>query len=196
MYVDSTSYLPELKVAGSSTVGQQASARASGVQGYHYTGGADSITLDFNLHGSVGDNAGGYAYNTLGVSVAVIDSNYLWNPGRLNWQTDFGTLVYEEAAGAVRGEVVNLFIADGNDQNSAGSITFDVYEGMDFYVVASMSASAKNGFVDASNTFTMAFADNTGLTAASVSAVPVPAAVWLFGTGLLGLVGARKRKSA
>ena len=37
--------------------------------------------------------------------------------------------------------------------------------------------------------------NNTGLTAASVSAVPVPAAGWLFGTGLLGLVGARKRKS-
>lgn len=28
------------------------------------------------------------------------------------------------------------------------------------------------------------------------SAVPVPAAVWLFGTSLLGLVGLRKRKSA
>ena len=30
----------------------------------------------------------------------------------------------------------------------------------------------------------------------SVSAVPVPAAVWLFGSGLLGLVGVARRKSA
>ena len=32
-------------------------------------------------------------------------------------------------------------------------------------------------------------------TIASVSAVPVPAAVWLFGSGLLGLVGVARRKS-
>jgi len=32
---------------------------------------------------------------------------------------------------------------------------------------------------------------------ADLSAVPVPAAVWLFGSGLLGLVGvARRRKTA
>jgi len=31
-------------------------------------------------------------------------------------------------------------------------------------------------------------------TGSTVSAVPVPAAVWLFGTGLIGLVGAGKRK--
>ncbi|HAF01378.1 MAG TPA: VPLPA-CTERM sorting domain-containing protein, partial [Methylophilaceae bacterium] len=29
-----------------------------------------------------------------------------------------------------------------------------------------------------------------------VSAVPLPAAAWLFGTGLLSLAGLRKRKSA
>jgi len=195
MYVGSTSYLPELKVTGSSAVGQQASAHAFGAQGYHYAGGAESITLNFNLHGSVGDNDSGSATNALGVSIAVIDSGALWSPGHLTWETDFGTLIYETVGGAVLGEVVNLSIADGNDQNATGSITFDVSEGTDFYVVASMRAIAKNGFVDASNTFTMTFSDNTGLKAASVSAVPVPAAAWLFGTGLLGFVGARKRKS-
>ena len=37
--------------------------------------------------------------------------------------------------------------------------------------------------------------DNVTVTA-DVSAVPVPAAVWLFGSGLLGLVGVARRKTA
>lgn len=37
------------------------------------------------------------------------------------------------------------------------------------------------------------YIDNISLTA-DVSAVPVPAAVWLFGSGLLGLIGAARRK--
>ena len=39
--------------------------------------------------------------------------------------------------------------------------------------------------------------NGTGSLEVSVSAIPVPAAVWLFGSGLLGLVGvARRRKAA
>jgi len=34
------------------------------------------------------------------------------------------------------------------------------------------------------------------LTYGDVSAVPVPAAVWLFGSGLVGLVGIARRKKA
>ena len=37
--------------------------------------------------------------------------------------------------------------------------------------------------------------DNVSITA-DVSAVPVPAAAWLFGTGLLGLIGVARRKKA
>lgn len=38
--------------------------------------------------------------------------------------------------------------------------------------------------------------DIASLTVTSISAVPVPAAVWLFGSGLLGLVGIARRKKA
>ena len=38
--------------------------------------------------------------------------------------------------------------------------------------------------------------DEAKLAAVDLTAVPVPAAVWLFGSGLLGLVGVARRKSA
>ena len=34
------------------------------------------------------------------------------------------------------------------------------------------------------------------ITALSVSAVPIPAAVWLFGSGIIGLIGVARRKKA
>ena len=40
-----------------------------------------------------------------------------------------------------------------------------------------------------------AYIDNVSITA-DIAAVPVPAAVWLFGSGLLGLVGVARRKKA
>jgi hypothetical protein len=42
-----------------------------------------------------------------------------------------------------------------------------------------------------------AFAGMTSVVTMQISQVPVPAAVWLFGSGLLGLLGvARHRKAA
>jgi len=39
------------------------------------------------------------------------------------------------------------------------------------------------------------YADNVSLTLTPTSAVPVPAAAWLFGSGLLGLIGMVRRKA-
>lgn len=192
VYTGSSTYLPTLKVSASSGLGKGASANAFGVQGYNYSGSGSSITLDFNLHGSVGDNASGYTSSYASASIAVIASS------SLEWYPAFGTLVHEIATLTPGNEVVgnkSISINNGLDQNSSGSITFDVFDGMDFYVVASMNASAKNGFADASHTFTMEFENDSGLTAsAQVSAVPVPAAVWLFGSGLVGLVSMSRRR--
>jgi len=190
VYDGSSTYLPTLKVYGSSAEGAGAFANAFGVQGYTYHGADTTITLDFNLHGSVADNLSGYVNNSLSASVAVIFGS------TLDWYADFATLVYEVAPG--NGDTVagigSAYIGSGINQNSPGSITFDLTDGMDFYVVASMGATSKNGFADGMNTFTMQFNDDTGLVAASV--VPVPAAVWLFASGLLGLAGVARRKTS
>ena len=185
----SSTYLPILNIDTSSGLGRSASATAFGVQGYTYNGADTTITLDFNLHGSVGDNTSGYAFNQLRADVAVIFGS------SLEWYPSYATLVYEVAEPTSVMGNKSVFISNGLDQNAGSSISFDVTDGLDFYVVASMGAIAKNGFADASNTFTMQFDNDSGLVAASVSAVPVPAAVWLFGSGLIGMVGVARRKT-
>lgn len=53
------------------------------------------------------------------------------------------------------------------------------------------------GWTDALTGATAPLPDLTSTLSLSVQAIPVPAAVWLFGSGLLGLVGvARRRKAA
>ncbi|MCW9025191.1 MAG: PEP-CTERM sorting domain-containing protein, partial [Gammaproteobacteria bacterium] len=60
------------------------------------------------------------------------------------------------------------------DQTGTLTVAFDVEIGKDYFFGASANV---NGYTD-------------------VSAVPVPAAVWLFGSGLIGLIGFSKRKKA
>lgn len=73
---------------------------------------------------------------------------------------------------------------------------------MEFYYVQPSSTSSVqfvNGFqyANAGGASLWTLDSNGGLSwqAAEVSAVPVPAAVWLFGSGLLGLVGIARRKN-
>lgn len=186
-------YLPELRVLASADLGRGGFATAFAVQGFTYSGAASTtITLDITLDGSITDNPTGYTNNTLRADVAVLLGS------TLDWYADFGTLVYEVAgATTTRAGVESLFLSNpGLNQSTTDVITFDINPGDDFYVVASMGATGKNGIADAWNTLTLSFEDDTGLAAASISNVPVPAALWLFGSGLLGLIGIARRKKA
>jgi len=190
-----STYLPTLKVDSSADAGVAGYSTAFGVQGYTYSGSTTTIYLDVSLHGSVEDNAGSaYKSNNLSASVAVLMGN------SLDWYPSYGTLVYEVSTLPVVGEV-NVGITSGIDVTATDVIELILEDGDEFFVVAQMSAYSNNGYVDAWNTLMMGFNDefgnaaDAGLTAASVSAVPVPAAVWLFGSGLLGLVGIARRRS-
>jgi len=186
-------YLPELRVLASSELGRRGGATAFGIQGFTYSGAlSTTITLDLVLDGSITDNPSGYTDNDLRADVAVLLGS------SLSWYANFATLVYEVAGETTtRAGVKSLFLSTpGINQTATDAISFDINPGDDFYVVASMGAHGQNGVADAWNTLTLNFDDDTGLTAASISNVPVPAAVWLFGSGLLGLVGISRRKKA
>ncbi len=89
--------------------------------------------------------------------------------------------------GGNNGEWVEIFRGGPNNNWSTENILL----GID---VANAGAISIAFWADADNWATGKF-DNVMVFGDSVSAVPVPAAIWLFGSGLLGLVGlARSRK--
>ena len=85
------------------------------------------------------------------------------------------------------------------DSYQMASVTFDIlnplqlFDGMaDFSVLSQLGTAGASfrGFTTA--TFTTFQLD--GALGADVGAVPIPGAVWLFGSGLAGLIGLRRKK--
>lgn len=85
-----------------------------------------------------------------------------------------------------------------NISTLSDNLSFNVGNGETFGIYAFLTADSLDGSTDAYNTLTMSFTDDTNISVVNVpTAVPVPAAIWLFGSGLLGLVGmAGRTKSA
>ncbi len=75
------------------------------------------------------------------------------------------------------------------------TISFNVIGAVGSSTSITFADSAFGGFVSP-GAVPVAVTYVNGLVNVTASAVPVPAAVWLFGTGLLGLAGLAKRKKA
>jgi hypothetical protein len=180
------SLLPTLKVMAQSS--GAAYSRALAVQKFTYDGTAMSnFELNFNLHGDVS------AGSSLRADIGVILTDQVYFYDTYGFDTNFfeGAMV-----GADNIELgYDVVLSDtGMDQNKASSLTFDLQPGDSFFVYASVAAMANNGLVDAWNTLTMDFTDNTGLTAASFTppvSVPEPSSIILMLSALV-LFSSRK----
>jgi len=189
-------YLPVLKAQTSADPAKAGYAMAFGSQGFTYSGTtATTVNLNINLHGVLGiyDSNAGNTDDLVAAVAVIIGSEMAWYTG------DIGLLSAEIASGETVGlEYLTISPDDGLDVdvNTSTTISFNLNPGTDFFVVASLTAHSLNGYANGWNTLTMAFDDNTGLKAASAGTVPEPAALWLFGTALVGLAGVKKRKKA
>ena len=173
------------------------SAMAMGIQGYQFTGGdGTTISLDSALTGSV-TNPGGSDVTGLSVGVwifmgdSLLDFPMATTMSDLLLQIAFLPAVDFFSWDALSTGVVNrsTTTTDLDDQ-----LQITLNNGDEFYVLAALTASADGAgaIADAFSTFEMSF-DTTELVAAS--AVPVPASVWLFCSGVTGLIGMARRRS-
>jgi hypothetical protein len=173
-------------------------ASAFGVQGYTYLGGGETLVLDIDLDGLVNDPEFD-AFDTR-ASLEVV----LYETDPFEFFSDRGTLDFEIGATPLTqpgtGSEASVFLQldHTNTMSDSGQISIDVATNDEFYIWAFLRAESQSGSsatsANAFDTGTMTFLGNPNLVAAS--AVPVPAAVWLFGSGLLGLIGIARRKKA
>lgn len=193
-----TDYLPSLKVKAKSNGTEGRQAKASALQKYTYNGNiAKDIILTYNLHGTKITSASQYP-SFLRADIGVI----LGNQVSYNSGTSFGTNFFE--GGALTGNNQNvgynaIFLPEGSNKNMFGQLIFNIQPGESFFLYSEVVARAYNGYIDAWNTLSMNFADNTGLTAASYtppqSSIPEPSSIILF-LSALALFTSRKIKNS
>jgi hypothetical protein len=85
---------------------------------------------------------------------------------------------------------VASFGADLADLGSTAEFELALWDGSSFTFVTSATAIVEG------NWYSISFGDVTGtIQGVDLAPVPVPAAVWLFGSGLIGLVGVARRRA-
>lgn len=155
-----------------STGGSITTANADGVI---FHDGSDPTSVDDGVVTSAfGDYAG-----TLGVFVDF--SNFVFNPlatGTQLWTIDSGGSTYSFS-------MLTISIVS----QTSNSISLE-----------GTGIASITGFDDRSGDFTLTLNQNSRAfsfsSSASVAHMPVPAAVWLFGSGLVGVLGIARRKQA
>jgi len=138
---------------------------------------ADGTSHTYNDNGTYGPDSDLFMFFFSAENYAL--SNYM----RLDF-IPFSSLGFNSSTSEA---TLYTFDSSGNSATFAGS---------DFTVdLLTLAPNGLSGLFDNSNIRTNFTVDTLNINVTSISAVPVPAAIWLFGSGLIGLAGvARSRK--
>lgn len=139
--------------------------------GINYSGNVGSFAFSGNLSGNNGD-AWAYNENFYGTNYSGAGF-YTYASTGSSWQE---LEVYSSGNNPIDLQNLATAFLSGN--------------GLYFYLYDVTYGNSGYSFSEATGTF-----NNATLSAAGPSAVPVPAAVWLFGSGLMGLLGFTKKKA-
>ena len=160
---------------------------------------AQTIQLDIRLDSVVTNDPGGTSGVLSNIYVIGGDDfmldDFFCSPGQ---RATMGVYLCGERIATSSGGLSfsNLFNG-GSQPLLLDMLTFDVTAGQTFGILATLSAGSFQGTADAFNTLTLGFESDEFLSAVTVppiSDIPLPAAVWLFGTALIGFVGLSRRR--
>lgn len=186
--------VPILKAGALGTANSWLGGQALVSQGYTYSGtGPETLSLDWQLDGTI-LNPDGDPVTGLVVFVGFFDATSLVFP---DVSTPLGAFtLLTSLALASPADNFREFTASGAVQES-GTVSIDVADGAQFYLVMGLMAGAGGAGSSALSlsTLTAEFAGLPAITP-SLTAVPVPAAAWLFVSALLPLVRCRRRREA
>lgn len=172
-------------------------AGAYGLQTYQNTSGiTQTYTLNLDLHGSVLKSPGSSYINAeVGIFTGTdLFADYTSCSGASEYLAGFDSYT----CGAQIGTGFTPYIemaTDGDGQIINDTASFSVGAGGTFTIYAELEALTFGGYADSFSTLSMTFDDTTNLAALGEMVVPVPAAIWLFGSGLVGLIGISRRKT-
>lgn len=209
--IDTTSLTPVLRAssANNKPYASTAVAYAAAFQSYQYTGTmSQTITINLSLHANLLENTkidnrltafGSYVTANFKVFSGDELRNDITNLSGCFTAVSFGLSTCEtERASAFNAayDIGNPATYDNGDYTIYDSVSFNVNPGDTFLIFADMQTYAPDGYSDASRTFNINFDNTSNLVALNspISTVPVPATVWLFVSGLLGLIGVARRK--
>jgi hypothetical protein len=158
------------------------------VPGSGYSNTVDGITVTIT---APGENLGYLNADGIGVKRNCCDLSGLQNNEDLlvsfSEEVTIGSLTFRQWEGPDR---VQLNSAGGNLDLNDDTSAFGSSESFDLSALTGITSFTLEG-----NSFaTVTLLASLGNVQASASAVPVPAAAWLFGSALIGLVGVGRRK--
>lgn len=184
-------------VTGDNGNGGFANVAARAVDGYTYNGaGPLALTLTLDLTGSLSWPTSGADSNLDGIFA---EMHVFTNPFDISFINDslsFGEVDLSGCFGECFTPEDSAYASIINPTaNGSASDTIDLLlnPGDSFYLYGSLGmGGAGGGTASSLNSFDVVFSSTQGLT--STSAIPVPAAAWLFGSALLGMFAAIRNR--
>jgi len=197
--LDTADALPFLAAYAGVNATEGASTRVEAIRKYEYIGAVPfSLQIDATYHAVLeGDNR-----NSMTGSAAIILIDPL-NPvddlvmDLLSSNTAVGGALFQVA----NGDFNNLIrgfqtVTDVGDQSFTLSLTTELNPGDQFFLFNSFNLlSYDGGIADGLSSASLSTNLREFRVLERTSVVPVPAAAWLFGSGLIGLIGMARRKA-
>ncbi|MCP5143964.1 MAG: VPLPA-CTERM sorting domain-containing protein [Gammaproteobacteria bacterium] len=186
--------VPQLKAGAFGDASTWYAGQSLAIQAYEYTGAGETLSLDWNLTGNV-TNPDGDTVTGLVILAGFFTSDQLTQFPALTGTFTDADLLFDLALASPDDNFLE-FTTPGA-VNETGTISIDVVTGDQIYLVMGLMAGAggTGAAAESLNTLTASFNGTPALTPA-ITAVPVPAAVWLFGSAFGGLVVSRRRRQS